>query len=310
MTIGSGSNVEVSYIAEVTAGTTPATPVFQKLPISTEGLLLSRDTLESETLRADRQISDVINGNKQVGGDVTGEVRYGAFDDLLEAAFGGTWATGTPVAGTDQLKAGVTRRSFTFERYHADVGAYFRSRGVEMSGLTIDRAANSLTTMAFNCIGLSQDADTSLITGATYTDAVSTAPMDGFTGTFTISGDSAACVTTANIVLENGNEALFCIGSDTAKDQSQGKSRVSGSLSIYFENLDAYNLFNNGTYFDLEMVMQDAAGNIYKINLPRIKYTSADTSVAGPETLIYSYDISAVYDPTQQSNIVLQRTPI
>lgn len=310
MTIGSGSNVEVSYIAEVTAGTTPATPAFQKLPISTESLILSRDTLESEVLRADRQIADVINGNKQVGGDVTGEARYGAFDGLIEAALGGTWTVDTPSVGTDQLKAGILRRSFTFERRHADLATYFRSRGVEMAGLTIDRAANALTTMAFNVVGLSQDSATTPIAGSTYIDPVTTAPMDGFTGTFTINGSSDACVTTANIALDNGNEALFCIGSDSAIDQAQGKSRVTGSLGIYFEDLTAYELFNAGTYFDLEIVMLDGAGNQYKIILPKIKYTSADTSISGPDPLTYSYDISAVYDETELSNIVIERTPV
>ena len=261
-------------------------------------------------MRADRQIADVINGNKQVGGNLSGEVRYGAFDELLEAALGGTWATDTPGVGTDQLKAGVIRRSFTFERLHADVTTYFRSRGVEMGGLTIDRAANAITTLDFNVVGLSQDSSTTPIAGSTYTAAVTTAPMDGFTGTFTINSDSTACVTTANITLDNGNEALFCIGSDSAVDQAQGKSRVTGSLGIYFENLAAYTLFNNGTYFDLEVIMLDGAGNQYKIILPKIKYTSADTSVSGPDPLTYTYDISAVYDETELSNIIIERNPI
>lgn len=309
MTIASGSNVEVSYVAEVTAGTTPTTPAFIKLPVSTESVVLSRDTLESEALRADRQISDVINGNKQVGGDLSGEARYGAFDDFLEAALGGTWATDTPSVGTDSLKAGVTRRSFTIERFHADVTAYFRSRGVEMAGLTLERAANAITTLSFNVVGLAQDSDTVEIAGSTYTGPVTTTPMDGFSGTFTINSLSDACVTTATVTLDNGNEALFCIGSDTAKDQAQSKSRVTGSLGIYFETLDAYELFNSGTYFDLTMVMSDAEGNQYKIILPKIKYTSADTSVSGPDTLTYTYDIAAVYDEASLSNIVIERTP-
>lgn len=310
MTIASGSNVQVAFVAETVQGTTPATPVFQILPVSTESVLLSRDTLESEALRADRQIPDVINGNKQVGGDVTGEVRYSAFDDFLEAALGGTWDTDQPIVGTDQLKAGVIRRFFTTERFHADVGDYFRNTGVEMSGFTLDRAANALTTLSFNVLGLAQAGTTSAIAGSTYTPAVTTAPMDGFSGTFTINSLTDACITTASITLDNGNEALFCIGSDTALDQAQGKSRVTGSLSIYFENLTTYNEFNAGTYLDLEIAMTDTAGNEYKIILPKFKYTSADTSVPGSEPLIFTYDIAAVLDTTAASNIVIERTPI
>ena len=167
MTIASGSNVELAYIAEVTAGTTPSTPAFKKIPVSTESLTLSRDTLESETLRADRQIPDVINGNQQVSGDVTGEIRYGAFDDLLEAGLGGSWAADTPTGGTDQLKAGVLRKSFTFERKHADTGDYFRSLGCQIGGFTLDRSANAISTLAFTVIGLSQSPDSSAIAGST-----------------------------------------------------------------------------------------------------------------------------------------------
>lgn len=310
MTIASGSNVQVAFVAETVQGTTPATPVFQILPVSTESVILSRDTLESEALRADRQIPDVINGNKQVGGDVAGEVRYGAFDDFLEAALGGTWDTDQPITGTDQLKAGVLRRFFTLERFHADNGDYFRNTGIEMSGFTLDRAANALTTLSFNVLGLAQASDTSAIAGSTYTPAVSTAPMDGFTGTFTINSLTDACITTASLTLDNGNEALFCIGSDTALDQAQGKSRVTGSLSIYFENLTTYNEFNAGTYLDLEIAMTDGAGNEYKFILPKFKYTSADTSVPGSEPLIFTYDIAAVLDTVTGSNLIIERTPV
>lgn len=310
MTIASGSNVQVAFVEETVQGTTPTSPTFQIIPVSTESIALTRDTLESEALRDDRQISDVINGNKQVGGDVTGELRFGAFDKFLEAAFGSTFQTGVPVAGTDQLKAGVARTFFTMERFHADVGDYFRSTGIEMAGFTLDRAANALTTLSFNVMGLAQVSATSALAGSSYTPAVTTTPMDGFSGTFTINSLTDACVTTASITLDNGNEALFCIGSDTAKDQAQGKSRVTGSISIYFEDLVAYNLFNNGTYFDLEIVMTDSAGNEYKLILPKIKYTSADTSVPGSDPLIFSYDIAAVFDTTAGSNIVLERNPI
>ena len=66
------------------------------------------------------------HGNRKVGGDIKGELSYGTFDDLLEAVLCGTWTT-------DVLKAGTTRRSFTFERYFADITQYLRYRGCEIN---------------------------------------------------------------------------------------------------------------------------------------------------------------------------------
>lgn len=79
-------------IAEVTYGTTPATPTFKTIRHTGTTLGLTKSTMISEELRADRQIHDFRHGTKQTGGDVMGELSYGTYDDFLEAALCGTWA--------------------------------------------------------------------------------------------------------------------------------------------------------------------------------------------------------------------------
>jgi hypothetical protein len=79
------------YIAEVTYGTTPATPNFKGVRHTGTNLAMTKSTTVSEELRADRQITDFRHGTKQTGGDISGELSSLAYDDFLQAVLGGTW---------------------------------------------------------------------------------------------------------------------------------------------------------------------------------------------------------------------------
>lgn len=79
-------------VAESAYGTTPATPAFKTIRHTGTNLGLSKSSIVSEELRADRQLTDVRHGTKQVGGDISGELSYGTYDDFLEAVLCGTWA--------------------------------------------------------------------------------------------------------------------------------------------------------------------------------------------------------------------------
>lgn len=101
MTYARGSSSSISYVKEVTPGTTPTSPTMQALRTTGDTLELTKDTLESGEIRDDRQITVVRHGNKQTGGDINLELSYSTYDDLLEGAFYGTWSTpGSAIAAT------------------------------------------------------------------------------------------------------------------------------------------------------------------------------------------------------------------
>lgn len=93
-------------LAEATFGTTPASPVMKGLRHTGCSLGLSKGVQQSEELRADRQIADIRHGVREVGGEIKGELSYGAYDDLLEAVLCGTWTlkagprTGTTISSS------------------------------------------------------------------------------------------------------------------------------------------------------------------------------------------------------------------
>lgn len=104
--MANGSRHSMRYVAEATHGVTPATPVFKPIRHVSTTLGLSKESLQSEEIRDDRQIADFRHGAYQVGGDIGIELSYGSFDDLLQATLMGTW-TPRATTGLQSLSAAV-----------------------------------------------------------------------------------------------------------------------------------------------------------------------------------------------------------
>ncbi len=104
--MANGSRHSMRYVAEATYGTTPATPAFKPIRHTSTTLGLSKESLQSEEIRDDRQIADFRHGAYQVGGDMNIELSFASFDDLLEATLLGTWVANT-TTGSQSLSAAV-----------------------------------------------------------------------------------------------------------------------------------------------------------------------------------------------------------
>jgi hypothetical protein len=302
-----GSRHSFAFIAEVTYGTTPATPVMQNLRATGINIGMSKTSQESGEIRSDRQITSFKHGTRKVGGGFNFELSYGSFDVLLQAVLGGTWAA-------DVLKAGTLKRSFSIERYYGDIlaadGAWHRFTGCMFDTLELSVPTEGKVTGSFGLIGKDMTIGTALITGATYTAVSTTDVMDSFTGTIQEGGSSIAIITEIKLSLKNGVAPKMAIGSQTTTEPSWGRSNVSGSITAYFENAALLNKFINETESSLSFVVNDAAGNNYTFLIPRIKYTGGtDINVSGEGPITLSLPFQAMRDTGQASNIVITRDP-
>jgi len=303
MTIANGAQHSLHFVAESSYGTTPSTPTWTPCPHTGTALALSKDGIESEKLRGDRQVEDFRHGNKSVGGDISCELEYGALDDLLEAVFCGTWTT-------DVLKTGTTRRSFTFERKFADLATpeFHRYTGCEINTLAMSVAPNQMVTMTFGVVGKDLSLATSEVASSTYSADIGNSPFDSFTGSITEGGASIATVTALELSLENGLEPLFAVGSQTTAQPSIGRSRASGTLTTYFESKELYEKFLNETASSLQLTLTDVDGNDYVIDIGNVKYNSGQPDVAGEGPVTIAMEFIALYDSTDASNIVITRS--
>lgn len=312
--MANGSRHSMRYVPEVTYGTTPATPAFKPIRHTGTTLGLSKETLQSEEIRDDRQIADFRHGAYQVGGDINVELSYGSFDDLLEAVLLGTWETGVPAVGTDRLKAGVVRRSFTVERYFGDILSadkpYHRFPGVEFNTLALSITANTMVTGVFGVLGQSLTLGTAIVAGATYASPTTTSPLDSFTGTLNENGTPIAVITEIQLNIENGLEARFVVGSKQSIRPSVGRSNCSGTVTAYFENSLLLEKFINETESSIVFELPDGAGNLYTVTLPRIKYNGGQPDVDGEGPITLSMPFQALLDSTTGTNIIIDRTPV
>lgn len=304
MAIANGAQHSLHFIAESTYGTTPSTPTWTPLPHTGTTLALSKDGIESEKLRGDRQVEDFRHGNKSVSGDVSAELEYGAFDDILEAVMCGTWTTNV-------LKTGTTRRSFTLERKFADLSTpeFHRYTGCEFNTMSMSISPNAMVSTTFGVVGQDLALATSEVASSTYSADIGNTPFDSFTGSINENGSSIATVTSLEITVENGLEPLFSVGADTTNRPSIGKSRVTGSLTTYFDSKTLYEKFLNETESDIVCTLTDTAGNDYIIDLTRVKFNSGQPDVSGEGAVTVSMDFVALYSSGDASQLVITRTP-
>lgn len=302
-----GSRHGLRYIAESTYGTTPATPTFTPLRHTSCSLGLSKNSSESGELNPSRQIQDLRHGAYQVGGEIGFELSTTTFDDMLEAVLGGTWSG-------DELKAGQTRRSFTFERYFADIAPadkpFHRFTGCELNTMSLNVQPDSRVTGSFGVIGQNMLTDTAIITGSSVNADTTTAGVDSFSGTLQEGGSSIGVVTEISLNITNNLNPRFIIGSKQTARPSQGQIIVSGQIGVFFENSDMLDKFINETESSIEFSLPDPAGNDLNFLLPKVKYSGGQPDVSGPGEIILTMPFQALYDATEASNITITRTNV
>ena len=304
MTIATGSRHDMAYIVESTYGTTPSTPAFKPIRHTGTTLGLSKDAIQSEELREDRQIAHFRHGNKSVSGDINFELSYNTFNDLIEAVMCGTWTSdGDP----ETLIAGTTAISFTVERHHEDIGKYLRSTGCCFNSMSLSIAPNSMVTGSFGVIGKDFSIASAAITGASYAAETTTAPFDSFTGAITDGGSTIAIVTALELNIDNGLEAQYVVGDSTTLQPPLAQSNISGSITAYFENTTLIDKFVNETSSALTFTLTDAAGNDYLFNMPNVKYNSGNPEVGGPGAVTVTLDFIALYNAGITSQLQITR---
>ena len=302
MTIATGSRHNLSYVLESTFGTTPTNPSFTPIRHTGTTLGLSKDSIESEELREDRQVAHYRHGNKSVTGDINFEMSYGGLDALLEATLCGTWATNVLLAGT-------TRRSFTVERHHQDINKFLRSTGCQFNTMSLSVAPNSMVTGSFGVIGSGFSSSGTALSNATYSAESTTAPFDSFTGAITEGGSAIAIITALELNIDNGMEALYVVGSSDTLLPSIGKSMVTGSVTAYFEDTTLMDKFVNETTSALQFTLTDAAGNDYIVLLPKVKYNSGNPEVSGPGAITLTLDFVSLFNSASDKQIKITRVP-
>tara|TARA_R110000851_G_scaffold50512_4_gene120570 strand:+ start:1120 stop:2061 length:942 start_codon:yes stop_codon:yes gene_type:complete len=306
---GQGSRNQLTYIEEVTAGTTPGTPSMLAIGFNTHSIDLTKTIIETSEIRSDRQVVTSRHGNKQAGGDLAVEFKSDAYDAFLESVFFGAFTTGTGGdTGFDVLKNGITRKTFTFEDGQLDLATpqFQIFTGMEANSMELSVAPDAIVTSAFNFVGMGADA----LTGTTLDaspDAVSVnEPFDSFTGAIEIDGSPVSTITALNINISNDLSPDFVIGSDSAPCVSFGMSKVTGSITAFFEDATLINRFVNETETAIRITLGTGVGS-YEFNMPRCKINTATDGVDNPKSRTLTLDFEAIYNTSDVASIICRK---
>lgn len=280
--------VQVSFVPEVTYGTTPANPAFKLVRITGEGIAFAPSTTKSNEMNPYRQVTDSILTGGQVSGDLSFELAYETwFEELVSGAMCADWRNDNTV------HIGTVLKSYTIEKKIPVPGGttqYHRFTGCCVSQFSLDIKPNAPITGKFTFVGKAPVIDTAAIAGATYTDPalnpVMTAPR--VVG-IEIGGVSAIskCFNNLTFTLNNNTRAIECIGTLGPRETVLGRAEIQVQFGVLFNDSDLLALLVNQTETSLEFVTEDTSSlgspnqhYSYTWELPRIKLT-ANPIVAG-----------------------------
>lgn len=313
MAILQGSRSSLSYIPEVTFGTTPATPTFIELPYTSHSLNLTKQRVSGTDIQADRMLRVDRHGNRSAGGDIVVDLRgtttgAGNYDPFIESAFMNTFSTNV-------LKIGTTMKTFSIEDSALDTSstdAFRLFTGMGVSSMAISIKPNSMVQSTFSFAG--KDMAASLTTAATtLTAAAVNKPFDAYSGTIKISDAggtlaSIAIITGIDFTIDNAFNPTYVIGSATTPQLEYGMATVEGTITAYFEDISLINRFLNETEtaFEVQVDSPDTTAGM-TFMFPRIKINAADVPVGGTGSRVISLPFVALFDTTEATNLKLTR---
>lgn len=278
MTIAESDGTRLAFIAEATEGTTPATPAFQTLRFNNESIAAQKETVKSEEIRADKNVSDILHVGTNVAGGISAEFSYGTFDDLIESVFRGVWTV-------DVLKNGLTRNSFSFEKTfeQGTTDSYIRYEGCFIDTMDLSISSKSIITADFGLLGLSaSDGADAIITGATYLAATTPDVMTAGNevGTVTV-GALSATIKGIDLSFKSQNRGQPQVGSNDLAGIALGQFEVTGSLDLYFESIDIYNSIRAHDSVAITINLGSVTTEKYTLLLPACRLLDGDPMAGG-----------------------------
>lgn len=282
--MSSGNRVATYYTEETTIGETPATPTWETLRFTTNGMTPTVNTSASDEIRADRMRGNSTIDSIDYAGDIGVEFSAQSFDDLLAGAFYNDWSG-------DTLTIGNTEKSFTFVKGYSDVNTWHTFTGVHISTLSLDIPEEGKVTMTFGTMGMGyEDAIVDPTSGDTINPPTTTVAVGSGTGigTVLINGSEVdTCVVSMSLELDNTMQVQRCLGKVGPGALRATTAAVTGTMTFAWSQagLDQWRKQFTRESISVSMPIQDSAGNSYLLTLPEVEL-DGDLPEGGLEDLL------------------------
>ena len=206
------------------------------------------------------------------------------------------------------LLAGTTQRSFGIERTFSDISKYQQFTGCVVNSLSLSVKPNAIVTGEFGMLARGSFS-TSTAWDSSPTASQTNPPYDSFTGAIKEGGSAIGYVTAVELKLDNGGTPVYVIGDDQTPAIPLGRSNVTGSMDVYFQDLTMLKKFENETTSSVEFYLGTglAGGKSYRFYLPNVKYGSGDNPASDEKPIVLKMNYQALYSTTDRTNIRITR---
>lgn len=307
MTVAAGSQTRLAYVMETTPGQIPATPSWQNVRYVTEGLNFEKQTDTPNEVRADRNVSDIVDVGRQLQGPINGLLSYGTYDDFLSALLCAEWST-------NQLKNGNVEKTIAFEKTFrlGAANSLLRYTACRINSLDLQMTSRQNITANFGIMGISAAAPASVpITGATYAAETTTPVLNAGlnVGALALAGISASPkIQSLSLRITNNLYMDDIVGQYETYNIGLGRFEVSGNLTALFESADLYNAIRNHDDLSLSTTIGAASGAKYKIDIPKLKgMNGSPVGTGNGRSVVIEMPFMAKFDATLGASISITR---
>lgn len=300
-----------SYVMESTAGTTPSTPGFNRLPANSLNMTANPRVTEQRSITAGGQRTGVTRNGFAVSGSLSSGLIYGEFDDFFASLFQSDWSS-------NSMKNGESTKSMTLEdsipQGAGGSKAYLRYRGVEASAATLTLTAGQDAQISFDLLGSgSDDAATTAITGSTYTDPTSIDVIGSGSdiGTIAMSGmGTLDCMRSCEVRFAyEGKEEQLKLSSDDLCGISRGAliPVVTGEFYVEDNFVSIYNAARSGTDFQLTIPIGSVANKKYDLVFFSCEFVEAPLVTGENGPAFQNFTIMPKYKDSESCTVRIRR---
>lgn len=307
---GIGAKTMTLMVPETTYGTVPddAASKAVLLPFNSNGIAVSQNTANSETIRGNRNPEEAIKGNVSVEGDLVIPVDYNCFGYLLAAAFNNP----TTVAGTGNYvhtyKITNNQPSFILEKVFPGISQYIRAVGCKVGSLAISVGGDGELTATVSVMGKNETLQSTTIASNPSKPALKRA--QNFQAKLKIGGTECAVATSFSLTVDFGLDGdSYAIGTNGLRQAiCEGLVTVSGEIEAFFKDNTMLTLAENNTETSAQLTLTDGT-NTLDFKMPEIKFARTSPAISGPAGVKQTLSYNAYYnDATEASAVVVTLT--
>lgn len=222
--------------------------------------------------------------------------------------------SGKTVTQQAYIENGTTLTTFALERKYGDLSNEFAQfLGCGINGVSLAVNTKSIIEVTFDVFGKKEQSATSSMDSNGYTAAPSNDVMNAIDHVVAVyeggyAGGNVLGATKFSAQLGNNLRQREQVGSLGAVSLGMGTFDVRGTLTAYFETKTLFDKYLNWTKTSLSILLKDAAGNRYFLDLPALRIGSGRRVAGGQNTdIIADLTIEGYRDSTEGITARLSR---